>query len=54
MKQDLAELKCRDCEHCVLSGWWDPQKVCDLDGWPIDPNGSACISVQPKTKPRTR
>lgn len=43
-------MKCRDCEHFRLSGWWDPQRVCDLSGFPVDGCESACISVLPKVK----
>lgn len=42
------ELKCRDCANFVLSGWWDPEKVCSVSGFPTDKNESACISFKPK------
>lgn len=48
--ENLTELKCRDCFHCVLSGWWDPDKVCEISGFPVDENGGACISVLPKNE----
>lgn len=47
----LTDLKCRNCLHCVSSGWWDPQRVCEISGFPVDKDGPACISVLPqKTK----
>ncbi len=46
--QNLTELKCRDCIHYRLSGWWDPQRVCEIGGFPVDKDGPACISVLPK------
>ncbi len=44
----LTELKCRDCLHYKLTGWWDPQRVCEIGGFPVDKYGPACISVNPK------
>ena len=46
--ESLTELKCRDCANYVLSGWWDPERVCIVSGFPVDKNGAACISVIPK------
>ena len=42
------ELKCRDCVHYQLTGWWDPQRGCDIVGFPVDKNGPACISFLSK------
>ena len=44
----LTELKCRDCLHNKLTGWWDPIRVCEIGGFPVDKDGPACISVLPK------
>lgn len=47
----LTQLKCRDCLHCKLTGWWDPQHACEIGGFPVDRETPACISIDPK--PRT-
>ena len=47
-RKEITELKCRDCLHFVLSGWWDPQRVCEISGFPVDKDSSACISVLTK------
>lgn len=47
----LNALKCRDCMHNKLIGWSDPQRVCEIVGFPVDEDSPACISVNPK--PRT-
>ena len=52
MAKDLTELKCRDCANYVLSGWWDPVRVCTVSGFPVDKNGPACISIIPKNDKR--
>ena len=53
-RKEITELKCRDCLHFVLSGWWDPQRVCEISGFPVDKDSSACISVlTKKTKHNT-
>lgn len=44
-------LKCRDCIHYRLSGWWDPQRVCEIGGFPVDKDGPACISFLAKQMP---
>ena len=46
MAKDLTELKCRDCLHYKLTGWWDPQKTCEISGFPVDKDGPACISYK--------
>lgn len=47
----LNALKCRDCLHNKLIGWSDPQRVCEIVGFPVGEDSPACISVNPK--PRT-
>ncbi len=44
----LSDLKCGDCIHRRLSGCWAPQYVCEIDGFTVDKDGPACISVLPK------
>lgn len=47
METDLTKLKCRDCMHYKLAGWWDSQCVCEIAGFPVDKDGPACASVNP-------
>ena len=44
----LTDMKCRDCLHCVLTGWWDRSKICDVSGFPVDQDAAVCISFIPK------
>ena len=54
MAKELTELKCRDCVHYKLTGWWDMSRMCELSGFPVDKDGPACISVLPKLSARER
>lgn len=45
-----CEKKCRDCEHCKESGWWDRSKYCDVSGSPVNEKDVICISFYPKNK----
>lgn len=47
METELTKLKCRDCMHCHNAGWWE-ELACDISGFPVDPDGPACISALPK------
>ena len=46
----LTDLKCGDCAHCRLGGWWTREHLCDVSGMPVDKDDGACISVLPKAK----
>ena len=52
MATELTELKCRDCVHHKLTGWWDMSRTCELSGFPVDKDEPACISVLPKSSAR--
>lgn len=47
---DIRNAKCKECAHFVLSGWFDPPKVCDKWGYVTDPETGACISFKPKDR----
>lgn len=44
----LTNLKCKDCIHYKLTGWWDMSKTCEISGFPVDRDDGACISVSPR------
>lgn len=52
MAKEITELKCRDCQHFVMAGWmagwWERYKICELTGYCVEPDESACISVKTK------
>ena len=48
----LTESKCRDCGHCVIAGWWDLQRVCEISHYPVNADDGGCISFLPKKKAR--
>lgn len=49
MIQENKDKKCGDCRHCVLAGWWDLQRICELTKEPTDKDCPACINL--KTDP---
>lgn len=54
MATELTKLKCRDCLHLKLNGWWDMSRSCELSGFPVGKDEPACISVLPKMSARER
>lgn len=36
--------RCSGCTHLLFSGMIEPIAYCEVTGWPIDPEGPACIS----------
>ena len=35
MAKELTERKCSDCAHYKLTGWWDPEKSCEISDCPL-------------------
>lgn len=46
--EELTGKKCADCALCVLAGWWDLQRICELSGLPADEDAPACINIKPR------
>lgn len=42
--EGMTKMKCRDCGHCVLGGWWTGEHLCEVSGFPVDGNEGICIS----------
>lgn len=38
----LNQRKCGDCAHNKLTGWWDPEKSCEIYDYPVEQDEPAC------------
>lgn len=38
MATEITELKCRDCQHFVLAGWWESLDILGISEKLIEPN----------------
>lgn len=48
--QNLTERKCSDCAHYKLTGWWDPEKSCEISDCPIKQDEPACKPLTEKPR----